>query len=379
MVIKGLVIIAAVVLDQVQQRMHRRFALQMRGRLGGDMAKPFRGAVIGCGFFARNHLHAWREIPEAEIVAVCDIDAGRAEAMRADFAVPRAYADADMLFAQEQLDFVDIVTTMASHRSLVELAARHGVPTIVQKPLAPSWEDCLAIVRAAEAAGVPLMVHENFRFQAPMRAIRDVLASGRLGPLHFGRISFRSGHDVYANQPYLAREERFIILDLGIHLLDLARVFLGEVVNLDCVTQRVNAAIAGEDVATTLMRHASGATSLVDMSYATRQAREPFPETFVRLEGRDGTVELGDDYRLTSVTGGRVEETSVAPPLRPWAARPWHALQDSVYHAERHFIDALAAGRMPETSGADNLKTYALVLAAYESAARGAPVAPRGR
>ena len=90
-----------------------------------------RGALIGCGFFAQNHLHAWREIDGVRLVAVCDLDLQKARQASADFEVPQVYGDAAALFERERLDFVDIATTMPSHRALVELAARHRVPVIV--------------------------------------------------------------------------------------------------------------------------------------------------------------------------------------------------------------------------------------------------------
>jgi len=57
------------------------------------MASIYRGALIGCGFFARNHMEAWRREPRAEIVAVCDLDPARARAMASRFGVERVYAD----------------------------------------------------------------------------------------------------------------------------------------------------------------------------------------------------------------------------------------------------------------------------------------------
>jgi D-apiose dehydrogenase len=71
------------------------------------------------------------------------------------------------MLAAEKLDFVDIITTVESHRPLVELAAGHGLPVICQKPFALDMADARAMVEACERAGVPLMVHENFRWQSP--------------------------------------------------------------------------------------------------------------------------------------------------------------------------------------------------------------------
>ena len=335
-----------------------------------------RGALIGCGFFAQNHLHAWREIDGVQLVAVCDRDAGKARKASADFDIPRVYADAADLFANEQLDFVDIVTTMPSHRELVELAARHRVPTIVQKPFAPTWADCLAMVEECRRAAVPLMVHENFRFQTPMLALQRMLLSGAIGTPTFGRVSFRTGYDVYANQPYLAQEERFILLDLGIHVLDIARLFLGEVATVQCQTQSVRPGLRGEDMATVLLRHENGASSVVDCSYATRLLPDPFPQTLVTIEGTRGGLVLGRDFQLEVTSDGVLQREDVSTPLRAWTSEPWHVAQESVLNTQRHFVDCLRRGVEPATSGADNLRTYALVDAAYASARAGRAVTP---
>jgi predicted dehydrogenase len=340
------------------------------------MSGTLRGAVIGCGFFAQNHLCAWREIEGVELVAVCDKDAAKAKAAAATFGVPACYTEAAEMFEREALDFVDIATTMPTHRALVELAARHRVPTVVQKPFAPHWEDCLAMVAACKAAGVPLMVHENFRFQAPLMAVRRVVESGAIGVPYFGRVSFRTGYDVIANQPYLAREEQFIVLDLGVHVLDMARVYFGEAETIYAQTQSIRPGIVAEDMATMLLRHRSGATSIVDCSYSSHISPDPFPQTFVHIEGPRGGVRLVDGYRMLVTSDGTTTETIVSTPLRAWTSQPWHTAQESVLNTQRHWIDSLRAGTAPETSGEDNLRTYALVVAAYRSAAERRAVAP---
>ncbi|TIT67876.1 MAG: Gfo/Idh/MocA family oxidoreductase [Mesorhizobium sp.] len=333
-----------------------------------------RGALIGCGFFAVNQMHAWRDIEGASIVAICDRDPERLRIVGDQFGVARRYADAAAMFAAEKLDFVDIATTVGSHRPLVEMAAENRVPVICQKPFAPTLADAKAMVKACTDAGVPLMVHENFRWQSPIQAVRAVLDSGEIGTPFFGRISFRSGYDVFSGQPYLATGKRFIIEDLGIHILDIARFLLGDVTSLTARTTRINPKIAGEDVATMLMDHAGGATSVVDCSYATRLATEPFPETLVELDGSDGTIRLAQGYQLTVTGKNGTTVKDVSPRLLPWASRPWHNIQESVLAIQKHWVGSLVSGKEPATSGADNLRTFALVEAAYAGAESRAPV-----
>jgi D-apiose dehydrogenase len=335
-----------------------------------------RAGLIGCGFFAQNHLHAWRDIEGVELAAVCDLDAAKAKRAAEDFGAARHYTDAKAMLASERLDFVDVVTTMPTHRPLVELAAAHKVPAIVQKPFAPTIEDCRAMIAACENAGIPLMVHENFRFQRPIMAVREALDAGTIGKPFFARISWRTAYDVYANQPYLAQERRFIILDLVIHLLDVARYLLGEVRRLTARTASIRPGIRGEDAAVLMLDHEEDATCIVDATYESRQQSDPFPETLIEIDGKAGTIRLSQGYELI-VTGMRgTERRDVSPALLPWASRPWHGVQESVLNAQQHWVDCLRAGREPATSGADNLKTFALAEAAYASAASGDTVTP---
>ncbi|KID12652.1 Gfo/Idh/MocA family protein [Ponticoccus alexandrii] len=326
-------------------------------------------ALIGCGFFAINQLHGWQDATGAELVAVCDRDPERLRLVQEQFGVTRTYTDARAMFADGGIDTVDIATTVQSHRALVELAARHDVHVICQKPFAQTMQDARAMVAAVEATGKTLMVHENFRWQSAVRAAIDALRAGAIGEPFFGRVSFRSGYDVFTGQPYLAAGERFIIEDLGIHILDIARALFGDVRRLTATTRRINAKIEGEDVATMLLEHKDGVTCVVDCSYATRREPETFPESLLEIDGTGGTLRLDAGYRLTIQTPDGSETRDVSPPVLPWAERPWHNIQESVALIQQHFVDSVAAGTQPETSGADNVLTLALVEAAYLSAA----------
>ncbi len=332
--------------------------------------RPLKGLLVGCGFFARNHLHAWSETKGAEIAAVCDLDVERAGRYAEEFSIPQWHGTAEVL-ASGAFDFVDICTTMETHEALVALAVRHRVPVIVQKPFAPDIDTCRRIVANAKAAGVPVMVHENFRFQKIFRRIREILDSGEIGELTFGRLSWRNAIDVYSNQPYLLKTERFMIMDVGIHMLDLARFLFGDANAVSCLRQSVKEGLAGEDAATILLRHDNAATSIVDVSYASHRFPNPFPQTLGEIEGRLGSIQILEGETLLVHSEGRQRRETIEADGRNWTSDPWTQIQDSVPRTQQHFIDTLLSGGAFETSAEDSLQTYALAEAAYRSAESG--------
>ncbi|MFK7744642.1 MAG: Gfo/Idh/MocA family protein [Roseobacter sp.] len=326
-------------------------------------------ALIGCGFFAQNQLQAWRDIKGVDVVALCDTDRARLVATGEEFGIDRQYIDATALFHDGGFDIVDIATTVQSHRALVEMAAAHKKHIICQKPFAKNMADARAMVRAVEGTGKILMVHENFRWQSAVRAVIKEVRRGTIGNPFFGRVSFRSAYDVFSGQPYLAEGERFIIEDLGIHILDISRALFGDVARVSATTRRINPTIKGEDVATMLLDHISGVSSVVDCSYATQRQPETFPESMIEVDGEKGTIRLDAGYKMTLHTHEMSETRDLTPPLLHWASSPWHNIQESVRIIQQHFVDCLLKGTQPETSGGDNLQTLALVEAAYLSAA----------
>ena len=336
-----------------------------------------RVGVVGCGFYAQNHLNSWEELSSegALLTAVCDVDLVKAEAAGKKFGVPH-YTDAAKMLDAEKLDVLDIVTRHETHRALAELAIGKGVAAIVQKPFATTWDDCVAIVDAAAKAGIWLAVHENFRFQTPMRHVRRVIDSGAIGRPTWARINFRTGYDIYKTQPYFYNEERLAIADVGIHVLDLARFFLGEVAHISCETQRRNPKVRAEETATMMLRHESDAVSVVECTYGARKLPDPFPETLLEIEGETGAIVVSIGLRMSVTSNGQVSEESIGSPLRSWTSEPWHASQEGAFNACQHFLDCLKRGVPADTSGEDNLKTFALVDAAYKAAEEKRAVVP---
>ena len=118
----------------------------------------------------------------------------------------------------------------------------------------------------------------------------------------------------------------------------------------------------------------SGAVTSIVCSFYTTRHPEPFPETLAVVEGETGTLALGRDYRLTLETADGVETIDAEPPLPAWGERPWHAVQDSVRALEAHAVEVLEGRADPQPSGAHNLETLAVTLAAIRSARTGQAV-----
>src|SRR5690606_26514456 len=127
--------------------------------------KKLRGVGIGAGYFSHFHYEAWRRIPQVEITALHDRVRQKAEQTAAQHGIPRVYDSVEEMLDREQPDFVDIITPPTTHLDFVRAAAQRGIHVICQKPLAPTYDECVTLVEQARSAGVRLLVHENFRWQ----------------------------------------------------------------------------------------------------------------------------------------------------------------------------------------------------------------------
>ena len=158
-----------------------------------------RFAILGTGFWARYQLSAWRELGGAACVALYNRTRHKADALAREFAIPAVYDDPRVLMARENLDFVDIITDVNTHADLVHAAAEQGIPVICQKPMAPTLAQAEAMVGACRAAHVPMFVHENWRWQTPIRALKTMLGADPIGRVHRATITMVSGFPVSGN------------------------------------------------------------------------------------------------------------------------------------------------------------------------------------
>jgi D-apiose dehydrogenase len=332
-----------------------------------------RFVLLGAGFWARYQLAAWQELPDVRCVAVCDPAREKAETLAREGSIPCVYTDAAEALEREQPDFVDIVTPPPTHAALVRLAAERGIPVICQKPMATSVGEAEAMTADCARAGVPFLVHENYRWQRPFRELKRELDSGVIGRPYRARIEAITGFPAFANQPGLRELEQFILTDMGSHTLDMARVLFGEARDLYCRTQRIHPDIRGEDVATVLLTMGRAPDEAVTVVCHLGLAETPLEidrpvETFFFIEGEYGSLELGPDYWVRRTTAEGTFARRYPPTPYPWALTDYLLSQSSMVDCVRDLLSGVRGGPT-ETNGADNLKTVRLIYAAYQSAA----------
>ncbi|MCB0670228.1 MAG: Gfo/Idh/MocA family oxidoreductase [Saprospiraceae bacterium] len=333
------------------------------------MTKP-RLAIIGCGFWSHYQTAAWKELDDkVEIVALCDKDLNKAKTQAEHFGIRRIYNDAGELLKNEKFDLVDIITDVDSHASLVKIFADYGKAIICQKPMGPSYSIAEEMVRYCRNKNVRFFIHENFRWQKPIRLLKKLINDGLIGKPFKSNIKFCSSFPVFDNQPFLAELEQFILTDVGTHILDIARFLFGEVDSLYCQTHRINPMIRGEDVANVFMKHLGGVHCYAEMSYASILENEAFPQTFILVEGEHGSLHLGPEYQIHCTTKGETVNYEATPDVFGWSLPDYALIHTSIYECNLNILEDLLGKGKAETTGEDNLKTVKLVFDAYDSAA----------
>ncbi|MCK9794409.1 Gfo/Idh/MocA family oxidoreductase [Isoptericola sp. 4D.3] len=148
--------------------------------------------IVGTGGIARAHIDGYQRFgAECEIVALCDPAPGRAEALRSELGLEgaRVYTDAAEMLAAENLDLVSVATPPSTHAGLSIAALEAGVDVLVEKPMAPSLEECDAMIAAAEDNGRLLSVVAQNRFRDDIATLKEVLDSGLAGPVTHAQVS----------------------------------------------------------------------------------------------------------------------------------------------------------------------------------------------
>jgi len=342
--------------------------------------QPLRVAIAGAGFFSRFQIEGWKAIAGVEMVGIANRHADKADAAAHRYGIARAFESVETMLDATAPDLLDIITPPPTHRAYVGLAVARGIPVICQKPFGTSYEDAEAMVELAARARVPLVVHENFRFEPWYREAHRLVASGRLGAPHAVGFRMRPGDGqgprAYLDrQPYFQSMPRFLIVETAIHFIDTFRYLMGEVDAVTARLRRMNPAMAGEDAGYLLFEFAGGATGLLDANRSNDHvAANPWRTLGeMWLEGSGGVLRLDGDARLwwKPHHGPEVEHAYDPGPTDTFGGGACERLQ-------RHVVDYLARGAPLENAASDYLANLRVQEAAYVSHREGRRVALSG-
>ena len=282
------------------------------------MSKPLKIAALG--FW---HVHAGdysrqaQQHPGTELVAVWDDDAERGQAGADQFGVEFA-GDLDALLAREDLDGVTITTATNEHRDLMVKVAEAGKHIFTEKVLAPTVAEAEEIIAATDAAGVKLTVSLPRLAHGYTLAIRDVIDSGRLGQLTYGRVRLshngaipRDGAEGWLPQRFFEAKTAIggALTDLGCHPVYLTQLFLGSTPDTISATYRSVAGRGLEDNAVVVVGYGDQKIGVIEAGFASQN---PFT---IELFGTEGTLTYTDAGNVLTVNGEQipVPEHATAP------------------------------------------------------------------
>jgi predicted dehydrogenase len=339
----------------------------------------YRGALVGAGSVSRFHLAGWERIDRANIVAIADPKLENAQARASQFEIPKHHVYSslsDLLEKESGLDFVDLATPPESHLGLVRIAAEKGLAINCQKPFALNLTQALEMIRASQKVGVLLNVNENWRWRSWYRQIKEMLQEGRIGSPVYARFFLHTDSvteldDQSLDEHSIYRRPYGTFMEWGIHHVDVMRFLFGEPCSLYMRTTTLHPELSPVEERAVLVLNFNSLTALLDMSISSYapwgNARRGGPMVEdVRIEADRGSILLIPDPRRGDRLRLVTQDEELDRPAYP--SSPQEAYQSSYSEALSHFIHCLDSGQQTETNAMDNLKTLAVVLAAYESA-----------
>lgn len=305
-------------------------------------------AVLGCGFWGKNHARVFSESSVCNLVAVVDMDRERARSIAEKHHV-NWYTDISELLRKEDVEFVSICTPTTTHAQLAIQAIKAGKHVLAEKPMTNTVKEAEELVQAAKKNNVKLVVGFIERFNPAVQKAKEMIDAGDIGKI------------VLASSKRVSRwPERIgdvgVVKDLAIHDIDLISYILGSEV------EQVYA-IAGslmhklEDYANIILSYKDGKNATIESNWLTpRKIRR------LTVTGTEGIVQV--EYITQKVT---LEN-------QKGSYTPFFNQQEPLKIELEHFINSIQKGETPEPSGQNGIKALRICEAALASAQTHQPV-----
>ena len=341
------------------------------------MAEQIRIAVVGFGLIGKRHAEVIQRNPSLALAAIVEPEAEANQAARALSVSVPVYDDLAEMIAKEDPDGIVIATPTPLHleQGLTCIAANK--PTLVEKPITVTSKDARQLTEAAQAAGVPLLVGHHRRHNGMVKAAKEAIQSGAIGDIRAVQATcwFYKPDDYFAVAPWRTRKGAGPISVNLVHDVDLLRHFCGEVDSAQAVAVPSRRGFENEDLATAILRFASGAIATISVS-----------DSIVAPWSWELTSRENSAYPATSescyLIGGSKGGLSL-PDLKVWThdTLDWWTpisarsltcgMRDPLVTQMAHFGQVITRAEAPLISGLDGSRSLEVVEAVALSSSTG--------
>lgn len=194
------------------------------------MDRKLQIGVVGAGWPSWQHMRGYKEHGQADVVALCDSNPERLEQIAGEYGVPRRYTSYDEMLESESLDAVSVCTPNAFHAEMAIKAMRAGAHVHCEKPMAVSSEGAREMAEVSRGTGRILMVGFQRRFGAEAQYLKRYIDSGNMGRIYRARAVWVRRHGIPGMGGWFTTKNLSgggALIDIGVHVLDLALWFLG--------------------------------------------------------------------------------------------------------------------------------------------------------
>lgn len=321
------------------------------------MAK-LKFGIIGCGAIAANSFApSLCNSEEAELVAVCRRDKGKARNFAEQFGGCSHYDSAEDLLVDEEVEAVVVATPTDTHRDYTVLAAERGKHVICEKPMARDAAECRQMVEACQKAGVKLAVAYRRRLFPQVLKAKALIAEGRIGRVVSVRTHYSGwmsvGPDEWRVDPGIGGA----MMEMAVHRLEVLLNLAAAPVEVSALVETVEHPWPVDDTDAILLKFADGTVGVHSTVLCSNPRRD-----MAHIDGTQGRImidslEFGsDNLRLETADG--IEEIAVVPLENPYFDRPM--IDD--------FARAVREDREPVCDGGTGFTVQAVVDAAFASA-----------
>jgi UDP-N-acetyl-2-amino-2-deoxyglucuronate dehydrogenase len=225
--------------------------------------------LIGCGRVAELHMCAYKHIPEANVVAVSDVNIEKAKAFAQKYRVNKTFKDYLELLEIKNLDLVSICTPTSTHAEIACDAAKLGKNILLEKPMARSTAECDRIIQEASKHGVKLSISHNQLFLPPVMQAKAIVDSGEFDLSYF-RVSVRESAELIRAPSWtIAPEQGGIIWETGCHSAYLQLHFLKDINKISAIGEKIKHPVYDQFIA--LLRAQNQAIGVIEVSWLAKK------------------------------------------------------------------------------------------------------------